>query len=485
MLPEQNETPPPVSKITGLKARFILLVAILAGIVVGLDQLTKILVEMNLAIGETGWDWGFVSIRHLHNTGLAWGLFGGAGGLFVWLIPVVVVLLGVFYLYFLKNSPPSILVSIAFALIIGGAVGNAVDRIRQGGVTDFINPSFWATFNLADAAISVGFVLMIVAFFVLGRRAEPPPPQPNRRTTMKYSLTWQSDLDALKRLDVAIATEFPTFSRSEINRFIKLGLVNINGTPIAKPAFLPKIGDLIEFDHSAYLANLAEQPPPKMPPILYEDEHIAVVNKPAGSVVHAGHGHQGDTLAETFKSHWGKIQNVGEDGKNGIVHRLDKNTSGVLLVALTQKAHTQLQADLKKRAVERTYIALAMGLVEPASGIIDAPLARDKKNPLKRTISEDGKEARTNYKTITHFKSTTLLELKLESGRTHQIRAHLASIGYPVCGDTLYGGQMLFGLTRQFLHAKRIKLLHPVSHAPIECEAELPADLNAVLEQLR
>lgn len=300
----------------------------------------------------------------------------------------------------------------------------------------------------------------------------------------KYNLVWEADLNVLKRLDVAIASQFSDFSRSEVSRFIRLGLVNINGKPNSKPAFLPQIGDVIEFDHSAYLASIAKQPPPKMPPILYEDEHLAVVNKPAGSVVHAGHGHHSDTLAETFKSHWQTIQNVGEDGKNGIVHRLDKNTSGVLLVALTQKAHTELRAALKQRTVERTYIALAMGLVEPASGIIDAPLARDKRNPLKRTVSTDGKAARTQYQTSANFKNTTLLELKLESGRTHQIRAHLASIGYPVCGDTLYGGQMRFGLTRQFLHAKRIKLCHPVSHAEIECEAELPADLNAVLEQL-
>lgn len=169
-----------VNTFTGLKARFMLLVVFLAGIVVGLDQLTKILVEMNLERGETGWDWGFIAITHVWNTGLAFGLFNGGGGIFVWVIPIIVVLLGVFYLYFLKNSPPSILISIAFALIIGGAVGNAVDRIRQGHVTDFINPSFWPTFNLADTAISIGFVLMIFAFFVLGRRSEPPAPQPKQ-----------------------------------------------------------------------------------------------------------------------------------------------------------------------------------------------------------------------------------------------------------------------------------------------------------------
>jgi len=297
---------------------------------------------------------------------------------------------------------------------------------------------------------------------------------------MATNLKWRPDFDERMRLDAAIAKGAPALTRAEAVKLVRGGLVRVNDELVVKPALALASGDIVQVRrHSA--ADSLPAPPP-MPPILYEDEHLALVDKPPYAVVHHGAGRVGDTLADAFKLHWRALERVGERGRNGIVHRLDKDTSGILMVALSETACERLKRDIKARLIERAYIALVGGRLTPAAGVIDAPLARDRRNPLRRAAAADGKPARTRYETVANFSSTSLLRLKLESGRTHQIRAHLAAVGHPICGDALYGGRRAAGLERQFLHAAEIKLRHPVSRRWIEAKSELPADLKRALQ---
>jgi len=240
-------------------------------------------------------------------------------------------------------------------------------------------------------------------------------------------------------------------------------------TPVAEPEPLAANADVV-FD------------------VLYEDRDVAVVNKPAGLVVHPGHGHRSDTLAAGLLARWPHVRGVGEQDRWGIVHRLDRDTSGVLIVALSAEAHRALSLALARREVKRSYITLVHGVFDVARGTIDAPIGKDAPATLRMTVIRDGKPARTHYRRIETLEDAqvSLVDVELETGRTHQIRVHLASIGHPVVGDNLYRRfKPTIPIDRMFLHAAEVAFTHPNSGEAVKISAPLPDDLRAVLSRLR
>lgn len=218
--------------------------------------------------------------------------------------------------------------------------------------------------------------------------------------------------------------------------------------------------------------------------VLYEDEHLIVVDKPAGVVVHPGSGRSRGTLVAGLLHRYPELEGVGEAGRWGLVHRLDRDTSGALVVARTADAHGALSEMMRRREISRVYLALVHGLPGSPTGTIDAPIGRDPGNPLRRAVHPDGKHARTHYRVLDRFpdRDCSLLEVRLETGRTHQIRVHLSAIGHPVVADTLYGARRhRHGARRIFLHAARLSLTHPVTGERLEVESPLPEDLATVL----
>ncbi len=213
--------------------------------------------------------------------------------------------------------------------------------------------------------------------------------------------------------------------------------------------------------------------------LAHVDEALAVVDKPAGLVVHAAPGHRGETLVDVL----GELLGGGEDPvRPGIVHRLDRDTSGLMVVARTDAAHRALAAAIKAREVRREYLALVEGRPRSRSGTIDAPLGRDYRKPERRAVGGRGsRAARTHFEVVEPAGADTLVRVRLETGRTHQIRAHFAAIGHPVVGDSRYGGGARHGLRRQFLHSARLAFKHPESGEDLEFSSDLPADLRKAL----
>lgn len=218
------------------------------------------------------------------------------------------------------------------------------------------------------------------------------------------------------------------------------------------------------------------------PRITYRDDRLAVIDKPAGLVVHPAPGHRGATLVDVL----GDLLGGGEPGRPGIVHRLDRDTSGLMLVARDADAHRRLAAMIKARRVGREYLALVEGRPRSRSGTIDAPLGRDHRAPERRAVRGRGaRDARTHFTVLESLPADTLVEARLETGRTHQVRAHFAAIGHPVAGDPRYGHAGRHGLERQFLHSARLRLAHPFTGEELVFESELPADLAEGLERAR
>jgi 23S rRNA pseudouridine1911/1915/1917 synthase len=217
--------------------------------------------------------------------------------------------------------------------------------------------------------------------------------------------------------------------------------------------------------------------------IVHADAWLAVVDKPAGLVVHAAPGHRGETLVDVL----GDLLGGGDDPQRpGIVHRLDKDTSGLMLIARGDEAHARLAARIKAHEVRRTYLALVEGLPRSRSGTIDAPLGRDYRAPARRAVGGRGpRDARTHFTVLERLPADVLVEARLETGRTHQIRAHFAAIGHPVAGDPQYGHAGRHGLSRQFLHSARLGFTHPFTGEELEFESALPDDLSAALERAR
>ncbi|MCI0434325.1 MAG: RluA family pseudouridine synthase [Gemmatimonadetes bacterium] len=295
--------------------------------------------------------------------------------------------------------------------------------------------------------------------------------------------------DAAERLDVWLAARLEDLSRTRIAGLIDQGRVLVNGR-VVKKRDRPRAGDVIVL--SVPPLPSSDVVPEAIPlSIVYEDDDILVVDKPAGMVVHPAAGNPVGTLANALVHHFGQLPGTGAQ-RPGIVHRLDKDTSGLLLVARTELAHRRLSGMLKRRAVRRVYIAAAWGHLPREEMTIDAPLGRSTADRRRVTIVPDGKPAVTHARRVERWAAADLLEVRLESGRTHQIRVHLLSVGHPVVGDRVYAAGAERGMSgpfrawarelarrvpRQFLHAARLSLAHPISGEALEFDSALPADL--------
>ncbi len=294
-----------------------------------------------------------------------------------------------------------------------------------------------------------------------------------------------------KRLDQALARLLPQYSRSRIQKWIEEGAVLVNGLPV-------KARDLVVGGESATVeARLPEEvgiKAEKLPlDIVHQDSAVIILNKPPGVVVHPGAGNPGKTLQNALLAHDPKLKRV---PRAGLVHRIDKDTSGLLVVARTVEAQTALVAELSEHAIEREYLAVCTGAMT-GGGTVDKPLERHRSHRLKFAVRSDGREAVTHYRIEKRFRQHTLARVRLETGRTHQIRVHMEHIGYPIVGDPLYGGRKRYpkGATpqlrealekfpRQALHAAKLELTHPKSGKRVTFEAPLPDDMKNLLDML-
>ena len=284
--------------------------------------------------------------------------------------------------------------------------------------------------------------------------------------------------EGAERLDLYVAHHCPDVSRSHAQRLIEEGFVTVNGRP-AKPSRLLQRGDRV----------VVRVPPPSpldLEPeaiplsIVYEDHDLLVVDKPAGMAVHPGAGRSRHTLVNALLARCPDLTGVGGVLRPGIVHRLDKDTSGLLLVAKNDRAHTALSQQLKERTVEKGYLALVTGRLEPKEGVIEGAIGRDPRNRKRMAVVEGGRPARTAYRVREYLDGCTLVEVTPSTGRTHQIRVHFAAVGHPIVGDAVYGRPSPF-VGRQFLHACRLGFHHPGDGRWLVFESPLPADLQQAL----
>jgi 23S rRNA pseudouridine1911/1915/1917 synthase len=284
---------------------------------------------------------------------------------------------------------------------------------------------------------------------------------------------------ARERLDVHLARVAEIGSRAAAQRLIDAGAVTVDGARRAK-RHLVAPGERIRVDAPPEPDPLDPSAGEGVPyEVVLEDAHLLVVDKPAGVVVHPAPGHPTGTLVQALAS---RAAGGPDPWRPGIVHRLDRDTSGLMVVAKSDAVHRTLQEMIRARQVEREYLALVEGRPDARTGTIDAPIGRDRGDRQIMSVrAAGGREARTHFEVIEAYPRTTLLRVRLETGRTHQIRAHMAAIGHPVCGDPRYGGTASgrrLGLTRQFLHSAKLRFTHPESGADTSCESKPPADLR-------
>ena len=285
-----------------------------------------------------------------------------------------------------------------------------------------------------------------------------------------------------ERLDVFVARRVTSLTRARVQKLIEDGRITVDGQR-AKASMRLDVGQHV----------IVDVPPPIDPvavaediaiDVIFEDADMLVVNKPPGMTVHPSPGHTTSTLVNAILAHCDDLSGIGGVLRPGIVHRLDRDTSGVIVVAKNDASHNALATQLKDRTVEKTYVALVEGTPKPAEGVIDAPIARDPRNRQRMAIVDRGRASVTAYSVIDRFDGMSLVEARPKTGRTHQIRVHLAAIGHPIIGDRVYGKPSQL-VARQFLHARRITFAHPRTGERVEFEAPLAADLEAALRTVR
>jgi len=283
------------------------------------------------------------------------------------------------------------------------------------------------------------------------------------------------------RLDRYVGEQYPELSRTYAQRLIADGYITVNGR-LAKASLKLSIGDRLR------VVIPPTTPSPLSPEaiplnIIYEDDDLLVIDKPAGLTVHPAPGHPAHTLVNAILSHFPSLADVSDSLRPGIVHRLDKDTSGVMLVAKNRTAQQNLSDQFKAHSVDKVYIVLVKGRLTPEEGIIEAPMGRDPHNRKRMAVVTEGREARTEYRVIKYIGNYTLLEVMPDTGRTHQIRVHLSAIGYPVVGDSVYGVKSPH-LARQFMHASRLGFKLPSTGEYVEFESELTPDLEQALKDI-
>lgn len=287
-----------------------------------------------------------------------------------------------------------------------------------------------------------------------------------------------------ERLDVFVARRLPALTRSRVRRLIDAGMVAVEGRLPGKAGVKLEAGERVQV---TVPPPEPARPEPEAIPlrIVYEDDDLLVVDKPASLAVHPSPGHSSHTLVNAVLAHCPNLSGVGGERRPGIVHRLDKDTSGLIIVAKHDAAHLSLSRQLKERKVEKTYVALVEGRIDPPQGVIDAPIARDPRHRKRMAVVRGGRAAHTRYRLLREVDGHSLVEVRPETGRTHQIRVHLASIGHPLVADVVYGrAKATAPAPRQFLHAQRLAFRHPRTGERLELEAPLPEDLSRALAEL-
>lgn len=286
--------------------------------------------------------------------------------------------------------------------------------------------------------------------------------------------------DVNERIDKYLAS-ITDLSRETITKMIDSDFILVNGKKV-KASYKPVLGDKIDIKEGFVKDTKIDAKKLDLD-IVYEDEYLMVINKPSGLVVHPGSGNKDNTLVNGLMYYTKNLSDIGDSDRPGIVHRLDKDTSGLMLVAKENKTHEILAEEFKKHNIHREYIALVDGVIEVSRGTIDAPIKRSKENYQKMTVASGGKKAITNFEVIKRYKNNTLIRLVLETGRTHQIRVHMAYIGYPIHNDPVYNKKVStsFG---QFLHSEYLKFIHPITKKELEFRCPLPDEFKDYLNTL-
>lgn len=285
------------------------------------------------------------------------------------------------------------------------------------------------------------------------------------------------------RVDKYLSEVCEDLSRSELKEYFEQSLIRVNGK-IVKPSFKVKNDDIIDID--ATLEETIDIIKEDIPlEILYEDDDVIVINKKSGMVVHPAPGHYQGTLVNALMYHCNKLSDLGGDIRAGIVHRIDKDTSGLLVACKSNYAHKSLSEQLKNKTTTRKYIAIVSGTISHNLGKINAPIGRDPNNRQKMAVVEGGKQAVTHFRVLDRYRDYTLVELELETGRTHQIRVHMSYIGHPVINDPLYGNKKQTTDFGQYLHAKTLGFKHPRTNEYLEFTSELPNEFLEKIEELK
>ena len=283
------------------------------------------------------------------------------------------------------------------------------------------------------------------------------------------------------RIDKQLGHHFKQFSRSQIQRWIEDGHVKVNDQPV-KPKYKLAVGDVVTIEPEK--PKKIDLVPENIPlDIVYEDDDVIVVNKPQGMVVHPAPGHPDHTLVNALLYH-SPLSTINGEFRPGIVHRIDKDTSGLLMVAKNDMAHRSLAAQLKAKTNEREYVALVHGVINEDQGTIDAPLGRSPKDRKKPAVVADGRHAVTHFKVLKRYQHYTLVSCRLETGRTHQIRVHMKYIGHPLAGDPLYGPRKTLPGNGQYLHARLLGFKHPRTGKQLTFTAPLPSYFQKMLDKL-
>lgn len=300
---------------------------------------------------------------------------------------------------------------------------------------------------------------------------------------MKKINFFEEDLD--KRLDMFLCELYPDLSRNKIQTFIKNGDVLVNDTKV-KTGYALKESDIItanelevksDIEYNLEKVNMNLE-------ILYEDDDVLVINKPKGLVVHPANSYEGDTLVNGLLYQIDRLSTINGATRPGIIHRIDKDTSGLLLIAKSNEAHVILAKDISEHKVDRNYYAICYGTFEGKTGTINMPISRDESNRLRMAVNEGGKNAVTHFEVMEQYLNHSLLKVQLETGRTHQIRVHLSEISHPILGDEVYGPRKVFGKTGQYLHAYKLVFIHPITKKEVTFETSLPNYFKDVIEQL-
>lgn len=292
------------------------------------------------------------------------------------------------------------------------------------------------------------------------------------------------EVDRGIRLDKLISLKFSDFSRVAIQRLIELEKIKVNGKTI-KSSYKVVPNDIVEIEEEE--VKDTDLIPEDIPlDVVFEDDDILVVNKEKGMVVHPGNGNPNGTLVNAVLSRCkDSLSGIGGEYRPGIVHRIDKDTSGLLIVAKNDKAHLNVSEQIKRHDVKKTYVALVRGRIKENEATINMPIARSKNDRIKMAVRKDGKEAITHIKVLKKYKEYTFIEVNIETGRTHQIRVHMAQIGYPIIGDYIYSnGKNPFGVKGQMLHSMKLEFKHPTNGIIMKLEAPIPQYFKNVLDIL-